>query len=124
MGLTNAMTHLSHEIGALRQDRGTFMKNLAKETEDMKARVSEMRADFATARARSAVKMKDDLTAFVFKLREGVAGFRNEFRADLEGASRAWFGPARGFAGQGEAEFAFKPERKKGKQKNARGKRG
>jgi len=72
MGLTDAMTHLSHEIGALRQERGTFMKNLAKETKEMKTQVSQMRADFATARARSAMKMQDDLTAFVSKLREGV----------------------------------------------------
>ena len=119
MGLTDAMTQLSFEIGALRQERGTFMKNLANETKEMKTRVSEMRADFATTRSRSAMKMKDDLTAFVFKLREGVAGFRNEFRADLDGASRAWFGPARGFAERGGAEFAFKPERKKSRQRSA-----
>ena len=119
MGLTDAMTHLSHEIGALRQNRRAFMKNLAKETKETKNRVSQMRADFATARARSAMKMKDDLTAFVFKLRKGVAGFRNEFRADLEGASRAWFGPARGFAERAGAEFAFKPERKRSRQRSA-----
>jgi hypothetical protein len=119
MGLTDAMTHLSEEIGALRQERGTFMKNLANETKEMKARVSEMRADFATARFRSAMKMKNDLTTFVFKLREGVAGFRNDFRADLDGASRAWFGPARGFAERASAEFSFKPERKRGRQRNA-----
>ena len=95
------------------------MKNLAKETREMKMAVSEMRADFAAARAQRAMKMKDDLTDFVFKLREGVAGFRNEFRADLAGASRAFFGPARGFAERSEAEFAFKPERKRGRQKSA-----
>ncbi len=119
MGLTDAMTHLSDEIGALRQERGTFMKNLAKDTNEMKTGVLQMRADFATAHARSAMKMKKDLTAFVFKLRKGVAGFRNEFRADLDGASRAWFGPARGFRERGEAEFAFKPERKRSRQRGA-----
>ena len=119
MGLTDAMTHLSEEIGALRQERGAFMKHLANETKEMKSRVSEMRTDFAAARFRNAMKMKDDLTAFVFKLREGVAGFRNDFRADLDGASRAWFGPARGFRERGEAEFAFKPERKKSRQRSA-----
>ncbi len=119
MGLTDAMTHLSEEIGALRQERGTFMKNLAKETNEMKTRVFEMRADFAAARARNAMQLKNDLTAFVFKLREGVAGFRNDFRADLDGASRAWFGPARGFAERAGAEFSFKPERKKSRQRSA-----
>jgi len=100
------------------------MKNLAKETKEMKTQVSQMRADFATARARSAMKMQDDLTAFVSKLREGVEGFRNEFRADLEGASRAFFGPAKVFAGHGNAEVAFRPDRKKGRQRSAGGRRG
>ena len=119
MGLTDAMTHLSEEIGALRQERGAFMKNLAKETNEMKTRVSEMQANFASTRARNATQLHNDLTAFVFKLKEGVAGFRNEFRADLDGASRAWFGPARAFAGHAETEFAFKPERKKSRQRSA-----
>jgi hypothetical protein len=100
------------------------MKNLAKETNEMKTRVSDMQAGFATARARSAMKMKKDLAAFVFKLREGVAGFRNEFRADLDGASRAWSGRAKGLRGRRDAEVAFKPEKKRSRQGSARGKRG
>lgn len=119
MGLTDAMTRLSEEIGALRQGRETFRKDLAEETRGMKTAVSEMRAGFANAHAQRAMRTKRNLTAFVSRLKRGMAKFRQEFRADLAGASRGFFGPARGFAERSDGETAFQPDRKRGRQRNA-----
>ena len=121
MGLTDAMTRLSDEIAVLRQGREAFRKDLAADIRGKKIAVSEMRTDFARTRAQNALRMKNDLTNFVSKLRGGVAGWRHEFRTDLAGASRAFFGPARGFSELSGAEFSFKPDRKKGRQKSAWG---
>jgi len=118
MNLTAAMTNLSGEIGALRQARETFLENLRKETRDRKTAMSEMRANLAFLRSRRTSRANSDLLAFVSNLKHTVGRFRDEFRTDLAGAHRALFGSARGFGEQPSAEFTFKSERKKSRQRS------
>ena len=112
MNLTASMSRLCKEIDALRQTRRSFVENLATETREMLAR-------FSFAHARQSAKTKEDLTDFVSGLKHRMATFRQDFRADLTGARRAWAGRAVAFAGHGPAEAFGMPERKKGKQKSA-----
>ena len=119
MGLTASMSCLRKEIDALRQTRMSFLENLAEETREMKTSVATMRARFAFARAQRSAKTKGDLTDFVSDLKHRMARWRQDFRADLIGARRAWAGRAVAFAGHGQSEAFGMPERKKGKQKSA-----
>lgn len=112
MNLTASMIRLGNEIDALHQTRMSFVENLAKETREMLAR-------FTFAHAQQSAKTKGDLTDFVSDLKHRMARFRQDFRADLTGACRAWNSRATAFAGHGQAEAFGVPERKKGKQKSA-----
>ena len=118
MNLTAAMTNLCGEIGALRQSRETFMENLRKEMLERKAAVAEMRANFTFLRSRRALKTKSFLSDFTSNLQHRVERFRDEVRTDLAGAHRAFFGSAGGFGEQPRVEVAFKPERKKSRQRS------
>ena len=105
MNLTAAMTNLSSEIGALRQARETFMENLRKET-------GEMLANFTFARTQMALKTKSDLAAFVSNLKRRVGRFRDEFRTDLAGTHRAWFGHTARRAMEPEGQRPIKAEKR------------
>ena len=118
MELTASMSCLRKAIDDLRHTRMSFLENLAEETREMKTAVATMRARFAFARARRSAKTKGDLTDFVSGLKNRMATFRQDFRADLTGARRAWAGRAVAFAGHGQSEAFGMPERKKGKQKS------
>jgi hypothetical protein len=61
---------------------------------DLRPGVSKMRARFAAAHAEMARETKADRLAFVSNLKRAVAGQLQEFRADIAGAHRAWFGKA------------------------------
>ena len=90
--LTADVTRLCGEIGALRKQRETLMKELADGTRGRGSAVSQMRTGFFQAHSEMARKMKADLRAFATKLRRGVGGQRQEFQADLAGARRVWNG--------------------------------
>lgn len=93
-GLNEDTTELCNEIDALRRARATFRKDLARETRDRKVAVSELRSNFAFARAAMARKTKAELSSFVSGLKCGAGERRRELRADLAGARRAWVRPA------------------------------
>ncbi len=116
--LTDDMTRLCGEINALRRARGIFRKDLEKETRGRKIAVSEMRANFAFARADMARKTKVFLSNFVSSLKGGVGERRRQFRADLAGVHRAWLAPVVVFEKQGTAEVPLEVE-KKSKRKRA-----
>jgi hypothetical protein len=97
--LTNDMTRLCGEIAALRDRRGDLMSSLAETRVDMQKAVSQMVGGFGEARAGMAKETKDELGAFVVRvkeavteLREAVGRMQDEFRDDLAGAHRAWHG--------------------------------
>jgi len=87
--LTEDMTRLRDEIGALHNARETF-------TKDLEEGVSALRAGFRDAHAEVAETTKAGLQAFVSGLRESVAGLRQEFASANAGAHRAWFGGSQG----------------------------
>ena len=91
--LSEGTTRLCHEINALRRGRETFMKDLARETRNRRVAVSEMRANFAFVRAAMARKAKAELSTFVSRLKCGAGERRQEMKADLAGARRAWMRP-------------------------------
>jgi hypothetical protein len=91
--LTSDMTRLCMEIGALRGARKSLMKDLARETKEMKHAVSTMQAGFRRAHAEMAGNAKAERAAFISSLRSMVCGMRKEFVEDLAGARQAWFGP-------------------------------
>lgn len=90
--LTDDMTRLGGEIGVLRRERETLRKDLAQGSRGRARAVSEMRTGFFHAHSEMARKMKAELRAFTTNLRREVGGQRQEFRADLAGAQRAWNG--------------------------------
>jgi hypothetical protein len=90
--LTNDMARLRREIGVLRGARKSFMKDLARETREMKTAVAGMRAGFRDAHAEMAGNTKAERVAFVSSLRGMVCGMRKEFADDLAGARQAWSG--------------------------------
>ncbi len=83
--LTDEMSRLCSEIVALRGARHTFVKDLCHEVATMKASFRRHHHDTAR-RTRADRKM-----AFA-NLKKTVAGMRQAFAADLEGARRAWCG--------------------------------
>lgn len=105
MSLTVDLTRLRDEIGTLRKDRGTFVNEL-------RIRVADLRASFFAPRMEMARKMKADLLDFVSDLKQGVAERRQEIRAELADARRAWFGPTRVFEERFTTEAPFKSEKK------------
>lgn len=90
--LTDQMTRLHGEVVASRHERETLMRDLAWGRKDRRTTVSEMQSDFSAARAEMARKMKKNLRAFITNLKRAVGGQRQEFRADLASARRAWLG--------------------------------
>ena len=119
MELTASMSCLRKAIDDLRHTRMSFLENLAEETREMKTAVATMRARFAFARAQRSAKTKLDLTDFVSDLKHRMTTLRQDIRADLTGARRAWDGRAVAFETHRQAEAFGMPERKKGKQKSA-----
>ena len=89
--LTDDMTRLVREIVDLRQGRGKFMKDLARETMEMENSVSAMRAGFLKSHGGMARRLKADLKSFNRNLKNNVkkmeAGFR---KAHAEMARETW----------------------------------
>jgi len=83
--LTDEMSRLCSEIVALREARHTFVKDLGHEVATLKSSFRRHHHDMAR---RSRAERKMDFT----NLKKTVAGMRQAFAADLEGARRAWCG--------------------------------
>ena len=106
------MGHLTDDMTRLRGQITAFIKDLSINSKGLRPAVSKMRARFAAAHAEMARETKADRLAFVSKhaemaretkadrlafvsnLKRAVAGQLQEFRADIAGAHRAWFGKA------------------------------
>jgi hypothetical protein len=83
--LTDDMTRLCSEIVALRGARQSFVKDLCHEVATLKSSFRRHHRDMARR------TKAERLTAFA-DLKKTVAGLRQAFAADLEGARRAWCG--------------------------------
>ena len=83
--LTEDMTRLCGEIVALRGARQGFVKDLTRN-------VAHMQTNFRRARQEMARKTRAERRAAINHLKKTVAGLRQEFAADLQGARRAWAG--------------------------------
>ncbi len=83
--LTEDMTRLCGEIVALRGARQGFVKDLTRN-------VARMQTTFRRARQEMARKTRAERRAAINHLKKTVAGLRQEFAADLQGARRAWAG--------------------------------
>jgi len=83
--LTDDMTRLCGEIVALRGARQGFVKDLTRN-------VARMQTTFRRARQEMARKTRAERRAAINHLKKTVAGLRQEFAADLQGARRAWAG--------------------------------
>jgi hypothetical protein len=83
--LTEEMTRLCGEIVSMRSARHGFVK-------DLSHHVATMKANFRRARLDMARKTKAERRAAVNHLKKTVAGLRQEFAADLQGARKAWAG--------------------------------
>ncbi|MBI3939343.1 MAG: hypothetical protein HY315_00775 [Acidobacteria bacterium] len=90
--LSNDMTRLCGEIGAMRQVRGALRKYLTLEAISRRTAVSALRAAFRRAHVEMASRSRDNRQTFLFSLKRMVTGKRREHRADLMGARQAWFG--------------------------------
>jgi len=90
--LTDDMTRLCEEVGALRSARGALMQDLARGTNELAISVLAMRADFGAAHAAMAKEARENRAAFVSGNRRKVARMRKATAADLAGARRAWTG--------------------------------
>ena len=84
-GFTEDMTRLCGEIVALRGARQGFVK-------DPTRNVARMQTTFRRARQEMARKTRAERRAAINHLKKTVAGLRQEFAADLQGARRAWAG--------------------------------
>jgi Zn-dependent oligopeptidase len=83
--LTDDMTRLCGEIVALRGARQGFVK-------DLNRNVARMQTNFRRARREMGRKTRAERRAAINHLKKTVAGLRQEFAADLQGARRAWAG--------------------------------
>lgn len=90
--LSDDTRRLCHQIRVMRKIRGAFMKDLKCEATDRRIAVSDMQENFSIARADMARKTKADHLVFISNLKRTVGGKLREFKADLAGARRAWFG--------------------------------
>lgn len=89
---TEQMSHLCGEIRSLRGARHAFIRELARETKHRCQMVHEMCGSFSRAHAAAARNGRAERHAFLSALRHEVARQRQEFRADMAGARRAWAG--------------------------------
>jgi hypothetical protein len=81
------MTRLCEEIVALRRGRQAYVQDLARG-------VAGMKATFRQAHTEMAQKDRRSRAASLSDLKATVAGLRQAFALDLQGAHRAWFGPS------------------------------
>ena len=90
--LTDDMSRLSGEIGALRSARHTLMEDLRDGFESLRDGVEETLADIHGARMKMAKRTRADLGAFVSDLQDKVSNLRHVTAVDLAGAHTAFFG--------------------------------
>jgi len=97
--LTNDLTRLNGEIGALRRARTVFLEEMAHSVGTIQTHVRTILARFHRARKEMARKAKADRKASVMDVRKSVshlkrvvAELRHGFALDLKGAHRAWMG--------------------------------
>ncbi|MBI4595180.1 MAG: hypothetical protein HY730_02250 [Candidatus Tectomicrobia bacterium] len=95
--LTEDMTRLRSEIGAMKNARKTLMNELTRETKSREQIVSNMLARFSNAQVEKTKQINHDLSIFINNLRQNVAGVQREvreritgFRVDIQGARQAW----------------------------------
>jgi hypothetical protein len=82
---TDEMTRLVGDIVATRTARKAFVRDLTQGTVAMRARFRRAHADMAR-------KTRSERRAAINNLKKTVAGMRQEFAADLQGARRVWAG--------------------------------
>ncbi len=83
--LTDEMTRLVGDIVATRGARKDFVRALTRGTAAMRARFRRAHTDMAR-------KTRSERRAAINNLKKTVAGMRQEFAADLQGARRSWAG--------------------------------
>jgi len=88
--LTEDMTRLRNDVLGLRSARQGLIHDLKRETEDRRADVSQMLADFSKALGAVARRTKADRLGFVSDLKRTVTDLLSEVRTDLCGARQAW----------------------------------
>ena len=90
--MTDAMTQLRGEVGALRRDRRAFEKGLQQQGRARHTAVEQMCAQFSAARLGMARKTRQERRAFLDNLQGSVSRQRDHMQADLEAARRVWTG--------------------------------
>ena len=88
--LTEDLTRLRNEVLALRSVRQGLMHDLEQETEDRRADVSRMLADFSKDLGRVARRTKADRLGSISALRSTVSDILTGVRTDLSGVRKAW----------------------------------
>jgi hypothetical protein len=124
--LTNDMTRLCGEIGALHESRQALRSHLAQGRTELQDAVAQMQTGFRNAHAAMANQTQTNLRDFVANvagavtaLKQGVGALREEILGDIAGAHRAWRGnlprrsPAQTTAADSPRAEAPKPKRKR-----------
>jgi hypothetical protein len=88
--LTDDLTRLRNEVLALRSARQGLIHDLERETEDRRADVSRMLADFSKGLGTVTRRTKADRLGSISDLKRTVTGLLTEVRTDLSGIRRAW----------------------------------
>lgn len=78
--LTDDMTRLCEEVGALRSARGALMRDLARGTNELAISVLAMRADFGAAHAAMAKEARENRAAFVTAMSGEVNALLADYR--------------------------------------------
>ncbi len=90
--LTEDTVRLRDEIVAMRNDRGSLMNDLQKETKSRKKAMTQLCSHFGHARAKMAKQTKHARLAFLDNLKRSVGTLRRDMSDDLAGARKAWAG--------------------------------
>jgi len=88
--LTDDLTRLRNEVLALRSVRQGLMHDLEQETEERRADVSRMLADFSKDLGSVARRTKADRLGSISVLRSTVSDILTGVRTDLRGVRKAW----------------------------------
>ena len=90
--LADDMTRLCGEIVGLRRSREGMVKQLRSETEGRRQAVSDLCAQFDSARMDLAKRNSAERGAFLNDLKRSVQAQCSDMRNDLAGARRGWAG--------------------------------
>ncbi len=90
--LSNATSELCGEIVVMRQQRRALANRLEQENRARRAAVRQMCNDLTGARVRMATELQRRRQYFLRKLEQFTRKLRQDVRADIAGARRAWAG--------------------------------